>query len=290
MALLDESKRVQILDFGARAEFFLAAGAHRHIGIAAERTLLHVAVADLQVAHQRVDLFHVRHRLLGRAHVGLGDDFEQRRAGAIQVDAAGVGQALMQGLAGILLQMRASDADGLDGAVIEHDVELAALHHGQFVLADLIALRQIGVEIILAREHRAARDFRPDAQTEFDRPAKGFGVQHRQHGRICQIDQVRLGVRRRRAVSRRRAGKNLRLRCELGVYLQPDDYFPVAHCSYPRGDRTCQSVAVWNRCAAFSSLPSEKCGPISCRPMGNPSTNPQGSDSPGRPARLTPMV
>ena len=66
-------------------------------------------------------------------------------------------EALVQRLAGVLFEMRAGDADGLDGAVVEHDFERALRDHRQLVLADLIALRQIRIEIILAREHRAAR-------------------------------------------------------------------------------------------------------------------------------------
>ncbi len=236
-----------------------------------------------------MDLLHVRHRLLGRAHVGLGDDLEQRCAGAIQIDAAGMGKALMQRLAGILLEMRAGDADDLDGAVVEHDRKLSLLDHRQLVLTDLITFRQIGIEIILAGEYRTARHLGADAQPKFDRHAHGFRIQHRQHAGIRQINQAGLGVRRC-AIGRRAPRENLRLRGELRVYLESDDYFPVGHHSYPRGERLCQSVACWNRCAAFRSFASEKCGPINCKPIGNPSTNPQGNDNPGSPARLAPMV
>ena len=172
---------------------------HRHVGVAAERAFLHVAVADLEVAHQRVDLLHVRDRFLGRAHVRLGDDLEQRRAGAVQVDAAGVREALVQRLAGILLEVRARDADGLDGAVLEHDVERAARDDRLLVLADLVALRQVRIEVVLAREDRArARSRAPIAEPELDRHAHRLGVQHRQHARVGQIDQARLRVRRAR--------------------------------------------------------------------------------------------
>ena len=241
--LLDESKGIQILDFGACAEFFAAARPHRHVGVAAKRPLLHVAVADLEITHQGVNLLHVRDRLLGRPHVGLGDDLEQRGAGAVQIDAAGVRQSLVQRLARVLLEMRAGDADGLDGPVVEHDLQPALLDHRQLVLTDLIALRQIRIEVILAREHRTARHLGADAQAELDRHAHGVGVQHRQHAGIRQIHQVGLGIRRR-AVGRRRPREYFRFRRELRVDLQPDDHFPVAHCSYPGGERWCQSVAV----------------------------------------------
>ena len=64
----------------------LAAQAHRHVGVAAERALFHVAVADAQVAHQRAHRPQVLRRLLGRADVGLADHLAQRHAGAVVVD------------------------------------------------------------------------------------------------------------------------------------------------------------------------------------------------------------
>ncbi len=60
---LDEAERVDVLDLGAGAELGLADRAHGDVRVAAERAFLHVAVADLEVAHQRVDLLQVRDRL-----------------------------------------------------------------------------------------------------------------------------------------------------------------------------------------------------------------------------------
>ena len=105
---------------------------------------------------------------------------------------------------------------------------------GLLVLADLIALRQIGIEIILAREYRARRDLRIDGEPELDRHAQRLAVEHGQHPRIGQIDQIRLRVGRS-AVRRGRAREYLRARRELRVNLETDDDFPVAHHSYPRG-------------------------------------------------------
>jgi hypothetical protein len=51
--LLDKTKRIDVLDLRARAELFGALRAYRDIGVATERTLLHIAVADAKVAHQR---------------------------------------------------------------------------------------------------------------------------------------------------------------------------------------------------------------------------------------------
>src|ERR1039458_7671557 len=47
--LLDEAERVDVLDLGFGAEFLLSARPHADVGIAAQRTFFHVAVADAGV-------------------------------------------------------------------------------------------------------------------------------------------------------------------------------------------------------------------------------------------------
>ena len=109
--LVQKAEGVDVLDLGAGAEFLLALRAHRDVGIHPERALLHVAVADADPAHDLVDLLRVGHGLFRRAHVRLGDDLQQRGAGAVQVDAGQAVEVLVQGLAGVLLQVGAGDAD-----------------------------------------------------------------------------------------------------------------------------------------------------------------------------------
>ena len=85
--LLHEAEAVEVLDLAARAELRFAGRAHRDVGVAAEAALLHVAVADADPLDQRVQRLGIGHGLGGAAHVGLGDDLEQRRPGAVEVDA-----------------------------------------------------------------------------------------------------------------------------------------------------------------------------------------------------------
>jgi hypothetical protein len=80
--LLHELEAVEVLDLAPRAQR-RAGLAHRHVGVAAEAAFLHVAVADADPAHERVQRLGVGHRFLGAAHVGLGHDLEQRRARAV---------------------------------------------------------------------------------------------------------------------------------------------------------------------------------------------------------------
>ena len=60
----------------------------------------------------------------------------------------------MQRLAGVLLEMQPLDADAHGLAVVQVDDNFALADDRRFVLADLVALRQIRIEIILAVEHR----------------------------------------------------------------------------------------------------------------------------------------
>ena len=59
----------------------------------------------------RAQLGHVGLGLLGRAHVGLGDDLHQRHARAIEIDEGQFRMLVVDRLAGVLLQVQALDAD-----------------------------------------------------------------------------------------------------------------------------------------------------------------------------------
>ena len=63
---------------------------------------------------------------------------------------------VVQRLAGVLLEMQPLDADRDASRRRGIDHHLALAHHRRLVLADLIALRQIGIEIVLPVEHRLA--------------------------------------------------------------------------------------------------------------------------------------
>ena len=96
---------------------------------------------------------------------------------------------VVQRLAGVLLQMQPLDADREALAVRQIDHDLALAHDRRLVLADLIALRQIGIEIVLPVEHRLQVDLRLKAEAGAHRLAHAFLVDHRQHARHRRIDQ-----------------------------------------------------------------------------------------------------
>ena len=90
--------------------------AHADVGVAAQRTLLHVAVGDAAVEQDLLEARQVLEGLVRGADVGLGDDLGQRRAAAVQVEIGargGVGKAVVEALAGVLFHVQAGDADAL---------------------------------------------------------------------------------------------------------------------------------------------------------------------------------
>ena len=132
-------------------------------------------------------------------------------------------------LACILLDMDSLDPDPLGrlrSLGIGRDVDRALADDRVVQLADLIALRQIGVEIILAVEPRPAVDLRVDRHAGTHRLADALAVRYRQHPRHRRVDQADLRVRLS-AETGRRTREQLRIRRDLGVDLEADHDLPV---------------------------------------------------------------
>ena len=132
----------------------------------------------------------------------------------------------MYRLAGVFLKVRAGQADAPPLAFAEVDVEMAAAHHGVGQLADLIALRQVGIEVVLAVEAALAGDFAFHGKAERHRHAECALVQHRQNAGQPQVHArgAAVGVA---ACRHRRVGEDLRFGGELNVHLEPNHAFPV---------------------------------------------------------------
>ena len=126
-----------------------------------------------------MNLAHVGDRLGRRAHVRLGDNLEERRAGTIEIDPGHTLKLLVQGFTGVFFQMRPRHADGERPTVLRRDFQVSVVDDRPLELADLIALREVRIKVILAREYRSARNSRIDGEAEDDGHAYDFGVQHR---------------------------------------------------------------------------------------------------------------
>jgi hypothetical protein len=87
--------------------------------------------------------------LLGRAQLGRGHHFDQRHARAVEVDVRCLSD--VRGLAGVLLEVNALQLHPLEPAADDH-VEVTVLAQWLVELRDLVALGQVRIEVVLARE------------------------------------------------------------------------------------------------------------------------------------------
>ena len=187
---------------------------------------------------------------------GSRDDLDERHAGAVVVDERVVGvvdpaaAADVGRLAGVLFDVRAHDADADAVGQVEPAVDVDRL----VVLADLVVLRHVGIEVVLAVEDRALRTSQcsavPIAQGELDCPL----VEHRQRAGQPEADRADVGVRFV-AEGVAAPAEQLRRRGELAVHLETDDRLPgtVAHGAsqpVPRrrrvGAASLEAAATWN--------------------------------------------
>ena len=114
----DVAEAVDVLDFGLRSVLRCSLEHDADVGVAAQAAFFHVAVADAGVEQDFLEPREVVEDLVGRAQVGLRDDFNQRRAAAVEVDVGargGVGKAVVEALAGVFFHVQTRDADGLGG-------------------------------------------------------------------------------------------------------------------------------------------------------------------------------
>jgi hypothetical protein len=235
----DVAKAVDVFDFGFGAELLRALEHDADVGVAAQRALFHVAVAHRRVEQDLLQLGEVLEGLVGRAQIGLGDDLHQRRAAAVQVDVrarGGVGKAVMQALARVLLQMQARDADALGLAVSVGDDDLAVLRNRLVELRYLVALGRVGIEVVLAREDAGLADLAANRACRKHRKLHCLLVQHGQRAGQAKADGAAVGVRLA-AILVAAAAEGLGLRQQLDMDLQPDDGLVLGEDLRRKGER-----------------------------------------------------
>ncbi len=117
--------------------------------------------------------------------------------------------------------MEARDADAL-GRARDFDVEKAAGGERQFVLGDLVALGQIGIEIVFAGEPRMLVDRAIEGKRGAHGHLDGALVQNGKRARKAEADGADVSVRRI-AEPRGAAAEDLRFGEELDVDFKTDD-------------------------------------------------------------------
>ena len=102
---------------------------------------------------------------------------------------------VVQALARVLLEMQPLDADRDALAAQQIDDDLALADDRILVLADLIALRQVGIEIVLPVEDRVEIDLRLQPEPGADGLRDAALVDHGQHAGHGGIDETHMAVR-----------------------------------------------------------------------------------------------
>ena len=133
----------------------------------------------------------------------------------------------MQRLARVLFHVDAREADepALPAGV---DLHSAATRQRPLVLRNLVALGQVGIEVVLPREHRPFLHLAAEGEGGGDGIIDGPAVQHRE--RAGQPDAHRADVGVGPGAERGgTAAENLGLGEQLGVNLEADDGFESGH-------------------------------------------------------------
>ena len=138
----------------------------------------------------------------------------------------------MQALAGVVLHVQAGDADALLLA-FGFDIQIARERQRQLVHRNLVALGQVGVEIVFARKTRVWLDFAVNGQRSAQSQLERAFIKHRQRPGQTEAHGAGIGIRRR-AKFCRAAAKGLGDGLELGVHFEADDGFVARH--YVRRD------------------------------------------------------
>ena len=217
---------------------------HADIRLTTQRALLHVAAVHAQIAQDRAQLCQKCVGLVRAGNVRLGDDLQQRHPGPVQVHQRV--QPRMCVLARVLFQMGAVDADAFDAAVRLVDLHQAVAAQRQLVLRDLIALGQVRVVIVLAREDRLLRDLAVERQPRADRCLDRGAVAHRQRARQPQTDRTGVRIGRRALVVGAAAAEHLRLRQQLRVdFHAHHDVVFLCQLRRPLGETVCFTFLIF---------------------------------------------
>ena len=220
---LQEPERVEVLHLDLHPEGRLSDRSDGDVRVAAQAALLHVAVVDPdggEDAPQPGEEDRGRGR---RPQIRMRHDLDQRHAAAVEVEVGlpvGVAAGRVQRLARVLLEMHPDDAHDAFAVVLRVS-HLAVGGQGMLVLRDLIALGQVGIEVVLAGEDRARLHGAAQGQGRAHAQLDGTAVQHRQRPGQSEAHRTHVGVRRRPETGGATA-EDLRVGEELRVDLEPD--------------------------------------------------------------------
>ena len=223
----DRPEGVEVLDLGLRAQRRRALRPDGDVGVEAQAPLVHLPRRDAQVDQDPPEFAQKRVGRINAPYIRTRHDLDQRHAAAVHVDQAAAGSVVFKvdALACVLLYVDLPNAHAPDLPPNLH-VKMPAGGQGLRVLSDLIALGQVGVEVVLAGEARARRDRRTKRERDRRRGVHDGPVEHGQRSRHAQTDGARARIRRASGGVQASA-ENLGARRELRVHLEAYDGFEL---------------------------------------------------------------
>ena len=148
----------------------------------------------------------------------------------------------MEALAGVLFHVKAGDADAL-GAVGRGHIDIAVLGERLVELGDLVALGQIGVEVVLAGEDGALADLAVECERGQRGELDGALVEDGQGSGQAEASGTDVGIRRG-AEAVGAAAECLGLGEELDVDFESDDGFVFRENVGRKADRGAHEPSV----------------------------------------------
>ena len=265
---------------------------HRDVGIAAHGAVGEDAIVDADGNEDGAQLLEVGRGLFCGAQLGLGDNLDETCASPVEVDERVGSVGGVRRLPRILFHVDAGDAAPL-GLTGDLEEQLATFAERRVELGDLVALREVGIEVVLSGELALA----PDVATEGDACAQGqrysLALQHGERARVARAYLVDDRVCRL-AEGDGTSAENLGIGAQLRVDFEPDDGFVLCLHDFSPEAPGGASILPRRRSSASAApkrLFSAKGAASSCTPTGSPSeVRPAGTDIAGRPARLAGMV
>jgi len=129
--------------------------------------------------------------------------------------------------AGVFLQVSAPHADALC-PLAGADIQVSVFRQRLFILRNLVALGQIGIEVILAREDAGLSHLAVQRQGGLDGQRHRVLVDHRERARHPQAHLAHRRVRQGLGVIHNSAGtEHLGARRQLHMHFQPNVSFIV---------------------------------------------------------------
>ncbi len=193
---------------------------------------LHIGFGNVEPAQQLSQPGQELSGLIGRAQIGTADHLDQRHATAVHIDEPHAALRVVFGLAGVFFHMHLVDVDATICAVRQRHVEPAAPADRLIVLGDLVALGQIGIEVVLAVEKAFRLNFSAMHRRRQQHGLFDHGpIEDGQRAWLAGAHRADIGVGQRPPAIGRAGAEDLALGVELDVDFETDDRF-VRHSQW----------------------------------------------------------